>query len=1088
MKPISAALLLAVCAGSLAIPAAAQPGTPTRVPVTSLTEQIVELTGRDFAGLQLPQAPQIGQIALSGRNVTAWVAQPSPGPAPNTTIGGPVQRCVLVGDVGVTLGDADFAAARAVAWIEALGPSARDPKVTVYQVAVYFDRVSDPASEAGSAASGDRLLVTAVVEGPTSLRGDRVEQGRPREQDLVFLAEAEQRFARHLQDLVGGGEVTAESADDVVDIAPVPGMAGRRGLVIPGLSQPYEPDSMYGDANRPRQGQSLLDGPSGERSEPLLSARGTIAVSAGEPTLLTGAAAVAAGADPGKSLVVITGGVIVQYLDGRRNRSLQLTCERAVVFLKEGELRSLASAPAEAVEGIYLEGDVVATDGQYTLRGPQIYYDFVRNQALVVDAVFWTYDESRGLPIYVRAGSLRQLATNQFQSDRVRMSTSAFFRPVLTVGVRDVTITRDAPAGRAPRTLIAGRNVTASAWDFPFFWWPAFENDSERFPLRALNISTSSSNGFAIRSRWDLFGLLNFDPGPEWDAELLGDAWFERGVGVGVDLTWDTDNAKGSIFAYTNPYDVGKDVLASGEERDHDGEFRGLFMGEHRWQISEHWTGFLELAAVSDENMVQGYFESLAQTRREFASSAYLRRLEDNTALTVLVRGNVNQFSSNEYILQSQGYDVSKFPEFTYWRVSDDVLSGIAPGILTWSHEYRASYMSMNFTERSGRELGMDTSSLSLDAFGIPDPDTNISSALNAQGLDEDWVFRADTRHELSSALDAGPVRFVPFVVGRLTFYDRSFSDFSGADGEDSQFRGWAAGGVRVSTSINRVYDEVESSLLDLHRLRHIIEPNMTAWIAGTNRADGTLPIYDDTVEGINQGTSVRGGVTQTLQTQRGGEGRWRTVDVVKWDTNIVYSADNAKQESPIGRFIDYRPEYGQLGTFMSNDLVWQATDAVAVTFTNTFDFDAEQSARTGAGLIWQLWDDTSAFTEVFYLNERDATYVVTGADFRITPKWTFGLTMTYDVQESDLQGATARFRREFPQFTLGARIGFSDFGDQLNVAVEFIPAGQDYRVARLQRLNRGVLEAGFTEAGTAGLGEAFDGGAGNTLGGGTGR
>lgn len=1087
-RSLSAALVLIACSGTMLPigPAQGQPGgggdASRRVAATAL-DAIPELTGRDFAGVQLAMAPQVGGVRLAARRVTAWTEHPGPGPQAGTTIGGAVQRALLAGDVEITLGGSRFTAARAVVWIESLGssPATRTrPAMPMFQVAVYFDRVSDPAAEAGSSAAGDRLLVTGVVLGEVSLRGDEVASGRPGDDEELFLAESEQRLARYLQELLGAGELATDSSGELMDVLPTPGRHGQRGIVIPGLSQPYEPDSIYGDPNRPRSRGTVLGGASGESGAPIFAGRGTLSVSAGDPTILTGDAARAMG---GQNAVVITGGVVVQYSDARHERSLQLTCERAVIFLEDGSLETLLAAPVEKVQGVYLEGNVIATDGRYTLRGPQMYYDVKANRAMVLDAVFWTYDEARGLPLYVRAKTLRQLASNQFQGEDVRVTTSSFFQPALALGVREVTITRDVPPGQIARTILKGDDFTARAGDVPFFYWPSFDGNIERFPLRDVRFSNSSASGFGVKTRWDLFGLLGEEPGPEWNADLLVDGWINRGPAVGADVTWDTDNAKGTMFAYTVPYDMGKDVLASGAEVDRDGMFRGMFLGDHRWQLTEHWQGFLELSAISDANFVQAYYENLAQTRREFTSSAYFKRLDDNTLFSAMARGNVNTFSSNQYILESQGYDVSKLPEFAYYRVADDVLSGIAPGMLNYSSEYRLSYMSLNFTEKSPKALGMDSTSLSLDAFGMPDFNQTIGDSLDERGFDEQWAARFDTRHELSSPLDAGPVRLTPFVVGRFTAYDREYSNFAG-ESED-RFRGWAAAGLRAGTSINRVYDEAESRLLDIHRLRHIIEPSATLWIAGTNRQDGSLPIYDDRVEGINQGAAVRAGVSNTLQTQRGGEGRWRTVDVLKVDTNVVYAADNARRESPIGRFVDWRPELSQLGQFAEVDATWQTTDALALTAQHTYDFELNQPARTSAGLIWQQWSDTTFFTQMHYLNDRDATYVSTGADFRLTPKWTVGVTTTWDVQDSDFQSATARFRREFPQLTVGVRVGFSNITDEVSLGVELIPAGEDYRVASLRRLNRGLLESGFTEAGTGGLGESFGGG---PLGGSTGR
>jgi hypothetical protein len=96
----------------------------------------------------------------------------------------------------------------------------------------------------------------------------------------------------------------------------------------------------------------------------------------------------------------------------------------------------------ELAGGPLIEGDVVASDGRYTLRGPRIYYDLQANRALVIDAVFWTYDEQRRLPLYVRADSIRQRSAGEFFAENARLSTTAFFEPDFTIGASTVTISR----------------------------------------------------------------------------------------------------------------------------------------------------------------------------------------------------------------------------------------------------------------------------------------------------------------------------------------------------------------------------------------------------------------------------------------------------------------------------------------------------------------------------------------------------------------------------------------------------------------------------------------------------------------------
>ena len=59
---------------------------------------------------------------------------------------------------------------------------------------------------------------------------------------------------------------------------------------------------------------------------------------------------------------------------------------------------------------------------------------------------------------------------------------------------------------------------------------------------------------------------------------------------------------------------------------------------------------------------------------------------------------------------------------------------------------------------------------------------------------------------------------------------------------------------------------------------------------------------------GIIEGYTVRLGLRNTLQTQRGGEGRWRSVDWVTLDTDLVFRGQDADIDTLIPRYYGYRP------------------------------------------------------------------------------------------------------------------------------------------------------------------------------------
>jgi len=1031
----------------------------------------IDLDGRDFAGLYIGGAVQPGGLQLSGISANVW----------NERLGDrQTTRFLLTGDVRVRLGVFSFDADQATVWIERVGrvtPGDQTPPENVtYQVAVYLGGLRDPGdAPAGITLSGDRLLVTGAVRGGVDLRVDTVSRARV---TTSFVREGEGRLGAALRraagfdddptvPIVGQRPSLTPSEGRLVGAEIVPG--GPVGIVFEG----DRPEPIGPDAGPVARGLGPTpDGvelPPAIRTPPIFAEQGVFSIGFGTD----GRASLVGGEE--RTALVVTGGVVVQYRDARQGRSLEITAQRAVVFLPPGGVADVFRADAGSVEGIYLEGDVVATDGTSTVRGPKVYYDVQANKAALIDGVFWTFDERTGMPLYVRAEALRQEASNQFRARRATLASSSFFQPHLSIGATDITVTRERSgavtttrgggpgdadfdaegdggeggsgggSGGKSRTYVEASNVTARAGGIPFFYWPRFTGDIENLPLRDVRFGSRSRDTF-VGTTWDVYGLLGIDSPENFDAALLVDVFFQRGIAGGLDFNWSSEIAEGGLLLYGIANDSGTDRLSTGARRDVDQEWRGMVLGEHRWDLTPEWRIFMELSWISDERFVDAFFRPMADSRREFANSIDARYTEDNAALSFLVKGSLNDFTPNQYLLQSRGYTVDKLPEVSYARFADDLLGGVAPGLVTWTHEYRAGRMRLNFTEPTLDELGFNTNARANFAFGLTPNDT-LGNALRAEGYNESYVSRFDTRQELSATYDAGPVTLTPFMVGRLTAYDNDFSDFS--PDADEQVRLWGALGLRAQTEFERVYNEVDSNTLNIHRLRHIIRPNVTAWTSGTNLEQTDLPTYDERVESLASGSAVRFGVDQVFQTKRGGPGRWRDVDVLRVDASIVASSNDAKDEEyPIGRFYDYRPEYSTLGDYGQIEAVWQVSDAVALAGSHIYDFDISQPATTTAGVIVRHTEDVRLFCEVRYTNALDVTYLIFGTDMRLTDKWDAGARVTFDSTDGELQSISTTWRRRLPDATVGIRVRWNNIQEEFGLGVVLEPSA-------IQRGNR---------------------------------
>ncbi|MCC5787604.1 MAG: hypothetical protein JJU33_12995 [Phycisphaerales bacterium] len=980
----------------------------------------LDITGRDFAGIRLPLAPSSDDVSFAAQRAWAWQE-------------GGVRRLALVGDVSVRMGGFRFEAARAVVWMQRLDETHNGRPV--HQVFVYFDRVATPTASPSVAVSADRLPVEGVVAPARSIQlaADRLDEGRPTDRSLaVFVRDGERELADHLRRTLG-----LPALRGVVRRDPeVPGTTIR-----PGVDRPFDPES---EVVPPDRVTGVLEAlPPETVREPIFADNAVISFSAGDITIVTGEE---------ENAVILSGGVAVFSQEQAGGKTLQIAAERAVVFLPPGEIASLGGLRPDQIRGIYLEGGVTATDGQYSIRGPRVYYDIAEDRAIILDAVFWTFDAARSMPLYLRAAAIRQESSDQFRAERIRLANTGFARPHLSIGADRVTLTRsgggeeiideDGSLVRQGETYHAkASNITLRAADVPFFYWPGYSGDPTAFPLRRIAFTSSGATGDNVRTGWDFGSLLGIDTPDEWDVELLVDAYFNRGdfaFGLGLDTSWEYDNLRGELFGYILPEDDGIDFTRTGARRFFDDETRGMVLGEQRWDLADGWTLWAEVGYVSDETFVDSFFDELGTNRRDLLTGGVLARTRDNTQLAIEARGSLNDFPVNEYTLQTPGYVVEKLPEVRYLRLADDLLPQIEPGLLTYFSEYRAGILRQNFADPIVSEFGYTFTSASQAAFGI-DPNESIADRLRREGYTSSSVARLDTRHELVGSLKPGVFNINPFVIGRVTHWDERFEEFSPDEREKTRW--WGAAGLRIGTTISKVNDEAESRLLDIHRMRHIIEPSVTVMHAATTIDRGDIPVFDNDVENLIEGTIFRFGLDQTWQTRRGGPGRWRTVDVFRLNSEVVISEDTG-ENAVIGRYFQDRPELSRPGDFARVEGVWQATDAISFAGETIYDFDTNQQARSSAGVLIDHSPLSSTSIEFRYINPIDSTRLDAMTSLLVSDKYALVGSTSYDVDGNDFLRFTGIVRREFADLFFGFSISYDNIRDTTSVGIVLQPKG----------------------------------------------
>jgi len=999
--------------------------------------------GATLGGFVLPTTPLDARCALSANRGFTWKQDDT-------------QRLFLEGDVRFRLGGYSFSAKRALVWINRLPTGAS----FATQIAVWFERADEPTRRAGLGASGNDLLVTATITGATELSLLISEERAPTERvgaesadaprvRRAFMKSGEARLARYLRTLdarIDAGTqplATLPVVDrTVVRDEPMPAPGGA----IDATERAAQPEA---PAEKARKQQT-----------PIFDAAGSVSFS-------DDSIAIEERADR----IAVQGMVEIEYVATTETaeRSLQLSAERAVIFLARGTLASLKSGKlgagqrtldSSAVEGIYLEGAVQATDGEYSLRGARIYYDLKENRAAIVDAVLRTYDRKRrDLPIYLRAAELRQVAADEWAAERASVSTSEFFTPHLAIGVDRVTVTKQ-PAESGGGVYVDARGAALEAGGARIVPLPGYEGPVERIPLRSLEVGFENNRGMQIGTSWDLATLLGRPQVRGVDSELHVDAYTERGAGVGSTFRLSEEFGKGVIDLYSLYDTGGSDRTSSGELVEQDAGMRGIIDADWRTALDPNLTLRAQLAAISDETFVSAWRQQAFNQRREYETSVELIGTSENTSLSLYAKHDLEDFISNSYLLASRGYTVDKLPELSYHRVGDEPLEGV-----TWTQQWSAASMALRPTTGTPNSLGVPTGAWG-GAIGAATP---IDEAYAAAGYDDGSVARLDTRHELSTPFTNGWATLTPFVMGQFTGYIGDALEAYDPDVESLRMQ--AGGGVRGSMRFVRVDDSAQSRLLDVNRLRHIVEPYSTLWYGWDSNDPGELPVYDQAYEGTSAGTALNLGLRQTLQTQRGGAGAWRSVDWMKLDLGVVLNDKSDEftpeavdpldpyaslrwAQSPVPAFYSFRPELSQWGSHAYGASTWQLSDALTLGGTATYLFDDREFvtdpdsvlpnlARASLGLAMRHNPVTSTYIEYRYVAPTSTELLQVGLLYEIGKRYMLAVSPQYDLSAGDFRALSGSITRTFPDFDLNADAGYDLVQDQTFVGLSLsIPAG----------------------------------------------
>jgi hypothetical protein len=612
------------------------------------------------------------------------------------------------------------------------------------------------------------------------------------------------------------------------------------------------------------------------------------------------------------------------------------------------------------------------TEGKRTIRAEEIYYDFDLKKALAVKAIMRTFDNSRGIPIYIKAIRLRQLAEDKFGAEHITLTTSEFYVPQISFNASKVIVTDTTSQDVQQDDTSLGsfdaqmHDASFKLYDHTIFYWPFIRANMRRpdTPIKTVKVGNDNTWGTQVETQWYLYRLLGLEEPAGVDSTLSLDYYSKRGFGTGLEIDYSREDYFGRLLGYIIN-DRGQDRLGRHFTRKHlepERDLRGRFSWQHRQFLPYDWQITTEISYLSDDNFLESFHRGEFNVGKDQETLIHAKRIEDNWGLSILGKVRINEFV--------------------------DQLEELPSSEFHWTGQ---SFFNDSLTFYSDTQVGRFRERYDEN---VPD------------GPQQDFSFMA-TRNELDMPLTIGDSKVVPFIAGTVAYEDglgfTSELDGGTAKREDQVWLGEA--GVRMSAKPYwKIFPSVRSRLWDLNRLRHIIRPYLTA--AAYTQSDSV----------IEQRDTLSVGISQRLQTKRGTGDKMRTVDWMWLDMNVTWVNDSDDSTAGADRFIWNKPfipllntsntrlnpqarydrrsgnVFGPRGNYVGADYVWRLSDTTAVLSDMHYDIQRGVVQQYNVGFSHLRWPDLS-----YYLGSRYIRRLNNGFGEQGSNAFTFAATYVLD-------------------------------------------------------------------------------------------
>jgi hypothetical protein len=795
-------------------------------------------------------------------------------------------------------------------------------------------------------------------------------------------------------------------------------------------------------------------------------------------------------AGPDEQVILITGGVQVYVDDLEQLGIVDMSMDRAVIWVRnvdaQGFLSGAASGEAtDAQIEVYLEGHVEIR--RETTRGPnagasqvlkadQAYYDVTRNVAQLINAEIIATQPGLPNEVHLRAEEIRQTAHNRFEASQAAVYSSRLpsdpdvfvMAQTATLEIREVPVrgllggpARNEAGEPLNTTQLYGiaDDITLNVVDVPILYWPTVEGDlrDPLGPLEQVRFKQDRIFGTGVLVDWDLYKLLGLESPPGSRARIETDYLSKRGPALGAEA----ETAGSDLFGLPGKYqtllkaygiydDAKEDILGPFRDSPVPKDLRGRVLLRHRQEIAPDFTFLGQFNYLSDRNFLEQYY------KREFDDDfiqdtfAYLKKQQDFWAVSAQTQMNIRSWVTiTEWLPLVDGTIIgySPFDRLTYFaRASAGYANQQTTSDLT------PAYLATPFPDEFERARPLPPSS-DLPHY------TSID------------LGRFDLWQELDLPLDAGPFKVVPYGILDLTYYTNTLVD-------DQAARVYGGGGVRASIPFTRVYPDVCSQLYNLNGIAHkivltgeyrYVESNVdfrelplldrldddatdqarrdlrlhrlaTATPGSVEFNLATSPLYDPqlyalrraletSLENLDDLQVLRLGMRQRWQTKRGFPGHEHILDWMTLDLRGTWFPDAD------------RDNFGHDFAFLEYDYTWNIGDRTTLTSSGWLDPFPDGARVWNVGLILERPERALFYLGYRHIEPVDSQAVLFNATYIFSPKWAATVGSIYDFGQKESLGNTLVLTRIGTDLQIGFGIHYDALTNNFGVTFEILPA-----------------------------------------------